>query len=61
MPEILGQKFCFRIAFKMTQNIYTFPSAKMHRNLKKRRKNKIKRFVGLMFKKMCRSEEKEER
>lgn len=32
MPEILGQKFCFRIVFKMTQNTYTFPSAKMHRN-----------------------------
>lgn len=37
MPEILGQKFCFRIVFKMTQNIYTFPSAKMHRNKKKKK------------------------
>lgn len=60
MPEILGQKFCFRIVFKMTQNIY-FPFGQDAPKLKKRRKNKIKRFVGLMFKKMCRSKEKGER
>lgn len=60
MPEILGQTFCFRIVFKMTQNIY-FPFGQDAPKLKKRRKNKIKRFVGLMFKKMCRSEEKGER
>lgn len=60
MPEILGQKFCFRIVFKMTQNIY-FPFGQDVPKLKKRRKNKIKRFVGLMFKKMCRSKEKGER
>lgn len=60
MPEILGQKFCFRIVSKMTQNIY-FPFGQDAPKLKKRRKNKIKRFVGLMFKKMCRSKEKGER
>lgn len=60
MPEILGQKFCFRIVSKMTQNIY-FPFGQDAPKLKKRRKNKIKRFVGLMFKKMCRSKEKRER
>lgn len=60
MPEILGQKFCFRIVFKMTQNIY-IPFGQDAPKLKKRRKNKIKRFVGLMFKKMCRSKEKGER
>lgn len=60
MPEILRQKFCFRIVFKMTQNIY-FPFGQDAPKLKKRRKNKIKRFVGLMFKKMCRSKEKGER
>lgn len=60
MPEILGQKFCFRIVFKMTQNIY-FPFGQDVPKLKKRRKNKIKRFVGFMFKKMCRSKEKGER
>lgn len=60
MPEILGQKFCFRIVLKMTQNIY-FPFGQDAPKLKKRRKNKIKRFVGLMFKKMCRSKEKGER
>lgn len=60
MPEILRQKFCFRIVFKMTQNIY-FPFGQDTPKLKKRRKNKIKRFIGLMFKKMCRSKEKGER
>lgn len=48
--KFLGQKFCFRIVSKMTQNIY-FPFGQDAPKLKKRRKNKIKRFEGLMFKK----------
>lgn len=39
MPEILGQKFCFRIVFKMTQNIY-FPFGQDAPKLKKEGKIK---------------------
>lgn len=39
MPEILGQKFCFRIVSKMTQNIY-FPFGQDAPKLKKEGKIK---------------------
>lgn len=43
MPEILRQKFCFRIVFKMTQNIY-FPFGQDAPKLKKK-EGKIKSSV----------------